>query len=413
MHIHQIEIGNFRKLFSVRVDFAKDKTIFVGANNSGKTSAMTALRRFLLDQRLFSINDFTLCNWKTINDAGACWEAALAASAELPDPSLTEVVPFLDIWLAVPSGEFHYVQKLIPTLEWRGGLLGVRLRFEPEDPSALQADFLKARIKSAETLKAAQIAGSASKSVSLWPQNLIDYLDRRMGRHFKVRAYLLDPTKLVDPVDGVARPQDIAAASEPVDGNPLDGLIQIDEISAQRGFGQISASRSSRDGEATGAQVDGRMSRKLSTQLRTYYDRHLDPQDTPAVSDIEALYALENARGVFDARLTHCFERALGELEGLGYPGVTDPKLTIATNFRIQDGLNHASAVQYVVASTGSTVLRLPEDSNGLGYQNLVSMVFALMGFRDGWMKEGKASSGESATLTAPPPASPGFGRRT
>lgn len=47
MHIDHIEIGNFRKLLSVRVDFAKDKTIFVGANDSGKTSAMTALRYFL------------------------------------------------------------------------------------------------------------------------------------------------------------------------------------------------------------------------------------------------------------------------------------------------------------------------------------------------------------------------------
>lgn len=45
MRISKIEIGNFRKLVAVRIDLAADKTVFVGANNSGKTSAMTALRR--------------------------------------------------------------------------------------------------------------------------------------------------------------------------------------------------------------------------------------------------------------------------------------------------------------------------------------------------------------------------------
>lgn len=48
MRISTIEIGNFRKLVAVRIDLAADKTVFVGANNSGKTSAMTALRRFLV-----------------------------------------------------------------------------------------------------------------------------------------------------------------------------------------------------------------------------------------------------------------------------------------------------------------------------------------------------------------------------
>lgn len=42
MHIEHVEIGNFRKLQSVRVDFAEATTVFVGANNSGKTSAMVA-----------------------------------------------------------------------------------------------------------------------------------------------------------------------------------------------------------------------------------------------------------------------------------------------------------------------------------------------------------------------------------
>ncbi|MCT8355886.1 AAA family ATPase [Xanthomonas citri] len=47
MRIEFVEIGNFRKLLSTRVGLSSEKTVFVGANNSGKTSAITALRYFL------------------------------------------------------------------------------------------------------------------------------------------------------------------------------------------------------------------------------------------------------------------------------------------------------------------------------------------------------------------------------
>lgn len=42
-----VEIQNFRKLQSCRIEFGTESTIFVGANNSGKTSAMLAFKKFL------------------------------------------------------------------------------------------------------------------------------------------------------------------------------------------------------------------------------------------------------------------------------------------------------------------------------------------------------------------------------
>ncbi|MHB0853205.1 AAA family ATPase [Stutzerimonas nitrititolerans] len=50
MRIQHVEISNFRKLLSVRIDFANETTLLVGANNSGKSSAMLALRRFLVSK---------------------------------------------------------------------------------------------------------------------------------------------------------------------------------------------------------------------------------------------------------------------------------------------------------------------------------------------------------------------------
>lgn len=50
MRIQSINIQNFRKLLQCHIDFSKETTLFVGANNSGKTSAMDALGKFLAER---------------------------------------------------------------------------------------------------------------------------------------------------------------------------------------------------------------------------------------------------------------------------------------------------------------------------------------------------------------------------
>ncbi|ATA52353.1 ATP-dependent endonuclease [Variovorax boronicumulans] len=395
MHIQHVEIGQFRKLQRVRVDLATSTTVFVGANNSGKTSAMVALRHFLVKRGEFSINDFTLSNWAALDAQGSQWSAAqTGAEEEVFD--WDSVLPHLDVWLKVPTDELHHVQKILPTLDWAGSLIGVRLRFEPKDVEALRQDYLKEK-RGAEAVMAANDAAAAPaaqpEGFSIWPRSLTDYLAVKLRTTFEVRAYLLDPDKLKAPVGGIASPQPLPEGSEPVEGDPLRKIIRIDEINAQRGFGF-----SSTNARGEEDQEDSRPGgRKLSSQLRQYYTQHLDPFDQPKPEDLEALKALYGAQSAFGKRLTESFAVALKELEDIGYPGVSDPKLTISTNVKPVEGLNHASAVQYVVpthqAAGGSLVHRLPEESNGLGYQNLVSIVFALMSFRDKWMRVGKAAN--------------------
>lgn len=73
MRLESIHIQNFRKLQNCYIDFSEKSTIFVGPNNSGKTSAMDALAKFLAG-RNFVFNDFTLLNHTLINVIGESWE---------------------------------------------------------------------------------------------------------------------------------------------------------------------------------------------------------------------------------------------------------------------------------------------------------------------------------------------------
>ncbi len=411
MHIDFIEIANFRKLLSVRVDFAEKTTLFVGANNSGKTSAVLALRRFLVEKgKRFRTQDFTLSHWSAIDSIGKAWES-------LPDghePAFTteewaHLLPSLDLWLWVEKNEFNYVSGLLPGLEWDGGLLGVRTRLEPEKVENLFRDFRKAikdvrvlhdAAEVAAKLKAAKEGGKLSdpiidpavvaKRLNLWPVSLTDFLGRKLGDYFTLRSYILDPAKLLAAEKGLARPQALPPDAMPLASDPLSGLIRINEISAQRGLGESDSA------DIDGALSSGKDGHKLSDQLRAYYTKHLDPFSTPEASDLAALQAIEAAQEAFDQRLHESFTEALAEVEGMGYPGVFDPKLKIASKLKTTDGLDHEAAVSFEIqmADKGGIkvpLLRLPESYNGLGYQNLISMIFRLMSFRDSWMRVGKA----------------------
>lgn len=95
MKIAFVEVQNFRKLKSVRIDFSEKTTLFVGANNSGKTTAMVALRRFLKYPNELDLQDFTICSWRAIDKIGRAWEISEEAPKDLTEWS--EFLPSIDI----------------------------------------------------------------------------------------------------------------------------------------------------------------------------------------------------------------------------------------------------------------------------------------------------------------------------
>lgn len=392
MQIQYLEIANFRKLLSVRIDLASTTSLLVGANNSGKSSAMLALRKFLLSKAtVFRLQDLTLSHLAVIDAIGADWEAS---DETLETPTANEWshwLPTLDLWVEASQGELHYIRDLIPNFAWKGGHVGMRFRLEPKDMAKLFTDYRKerTRVKMLQQEIAKQTEeGKTPPTLPLWPQSLHDYLNRRLGAMFTVCWYRLDPSKLDAPDTKTrhANLQPLSATAVPLEANPLTDLIRVHEINAQRGFGD-SAEESVTEGR-------GGSGKRLTEQLRAYYNRHLDPGDSPDLSDLEALTAIQAAQSAFDSRLTSSFAPALIELAGLGYPNHSDPAIRVETRLSPTDGMNHEAAVLFeldsVAGAPGAPLMRLPETSNGLGYQNLISMIFQLMAFRDDWLKKYK-----------------------
>ena len=378
MNISFIDLHNFRKLEECRIEFSKDTTVFVGANNSGKTSAMDALGKFLADKgnRPFIFNDILISRRTRINEIGCEW---LKEDAKVPEDlsEWSNISPALDLWLNVENNEIQYVAHIIPTLKWKGGLIGIRFVFQPADINRLFLSYRQAYMDARDT----ESANNKEKLVNkLWPKDLCDFLEKDISKHFSMKAYILDPTKF-----NGKTPQNTIDLIECLTNDPLKGLIKIDMIPAQRGFSDVETKNSKEE----------RVGGSLSTQLRSYYDKHLDPEKSPTSEDLDTLIAMENATIVFNDNLKIKFKRAINELEELGYPGISDPKITISTKVSATETLNHEAAVKYSLNKDDDSELSLPEKYNGLGYQNLISIVFQLMRFRDDWVQEGKAKKRE------------------
>lgn len=368
MKLARIHIGNYRKLKNCVIEFDEKQTIFVGANNSGKTSAMQSIVSFLTSPKRFTTNDFTLSNWKGLNEIGEKW-----LSKDDVKPSLIELydyLPLMDIWLDVCDKDAYLVRDLIPSFDWDGKEVGMRILYAPIDVEMLYHDF-KVSFKRARELE------KDKKKKTLYPKNLWDFLKKGsvLAKYFDCRYYVLDIAKEPDKQITFQPLPDVEAKNSSI----LSKLFKIDYIEAQREFS---------DPEAN----DNSGHNNLSRQLQVYYNKHIQPDDVLTEENFELYEAAEKTQQDCDVRLNKAFSGRINELENIRYPGFLNPRIAIHSHVNLKDSLAHESAVQFLL-NDNEKDLSLPEKYNGLGYQNLISMYFRLMQFRDEWLHEGSVST--------------------
>jgi predicted ATP-dependent endonuclease of OLD family len=368
MKITSLRIKNYRRLCDVNLVLGDKKTVLVGANNSGKTSCIGALHTFLVAPENLGARDVSRQHWKQISAIGNDFEQEEISSDKLEELSnrLANVLPSLDITISAEAKEAFRARDILPNLEWNGGELDVRISYEPENISTLVGDYKKAR----DT-----IAGHSA--VTLWPQNLFDFLEkgRNFTKYLKQKHYILQTSD-----DEGEEPR-----LQPLGTSALKQLIRIDVISEQRGLGIE---------DKSGQKNPYSAKQQLNKLLREYYDRFLSPEEFPEEGDLDVLKQQQKMEGDFTAQLRKQFGAPLEELAKLGYPGIGgNPSVELVARLSGTDALQKSSSVQYRFNKTDEDAL--PESYLGLGYQNLIYLTFRLLGFRDRWMRIGKSTSSD------------------
>jgi hypothetical protein len=365
VHLHSYRIKNYRRLRDVHIDLASDISIFVGSNNSGKTSATQALLAFVSGSKdRFSLYDFSSACWKDFDNLGNL------VDGEGQHPELPSII--LDLWFEVEATNLSLVIPLLPSTAWHGTEVGMRIEFGPRSSAELLAKFRAARRDG--QIKAAALPHRENEKYVPWPKSLTDYLKDELPKEFEFKYSVLDRAQFDDlhkPRDGYL-PQPLG--KDPNGPTILKSLIRIDNLSAQRHLSDPVA--------ATG--IGAGRSEDLSKRLSKFYKRNLEQRE----DDHSALRALFDSEMGLNEHLADVFKETLDRVSRLGYPGLYNPKLEIKSALNPATIMGSQDARVHYVLGDGAEALRLPDTYNGLGFKNLIYMVVEILDLHARWLTE-------------------------
>ncbi|WP_339465864.1 AAA family ATPase [Pseudomonas sp. EA_65y_Pfl2_P74] len=381
-----IELCQFRRLNKAQLDIDPKTTILVGANNSGKTSILAALRHFLADGSPFGAFDISLSQWPKLRSLGKTWESLTEDPSTVAGEEdrwetqlqmLLGAMPTLDLWFDAEAGMYHYVAPFLSKFSWKGGAVGVRLRLEP----AASVDDLK-QLAWTYHVARSPIKDMGADSLA-WPIDLLDFWLREPSRLGQVRAYKLDAEN--DPLTNFSSySTQILSGATAIERKHLSRLIRVDFVAAQRGLGSEEADSRS----ASGPHRVG----MFSNQLLKFARQHLNVASTGHGHRADLIKAVAEAQRELDKKIHEALAGSVEEVKELGYPGLHDPQeIRFRTRIQTADLLDHGTAVQYSMQKESLEEL-LPEYSIGLGYQNLQSLSYQLVSFKAARLKPEKGS---------------------
>jgi len=356
MHLSNIRLKNYRRLSNVMIDLDKDISIFVGANNSGKTSVAQAMHFFLSGARdRVTFHDISACRWGDIDAFANGVE-----NAALPDMSV-------DLWLDVEQSDLHRVIDLLPSLNWQGTKVGVRIAFTPRSEGETLARFRERHEQAQQATAGIQMPEGEAPYVAT-PRTLREFLETEIHREYEFRYFVLDAAQFNDDLEPNAgyEPQELLREQGRTGKDIINALIRVDFLHAQRHLSD---------------SAGGSRAEELSRHLSRYYQRNLERH----ANDYNAIRALADSEALLNQHLEQVFADTLQRLAELGYPGLTNPRLMIksalnpATVMNSQDGAH----VHYALNDEGLT---LPDKYNGLGFKNLIYMVVELLDLHAQWL---------------------------
>lgn len=334
MKLQKVIIRNFRRLEDVMIDVEEKETLFVGPNNSGKTSA-TAVFRAFLGGRGFKVHDFSVSR-------AADFERFVETGNvdELPEISL-------DLWFEIDPNTiaFGRVFTLLPRLS-DFTQVGCRLRFGIDDAIKLREEYCLA-----------YPAGESGQRA----RGLFHFLatDTNLQRHTTTRYASLEVI-----AEGEGQTRTVTTPLDPEEGKRLvRQLVRVEFVDAQRNINDDDSSRSNR----------------LSAAFASFYNKNLDQAECAA----EAHRVIDENNASLTEHYKQQFAPLIDLIKGLGVPSVNDRELRIISSLSPESALRGNTELLYVDPGRQH---ELPELYNGLGFKNLIYMAIQASHFHSQWV---------------------------
>lgn len=343
MYLKSIEAQNYRLLKNVRLNVDKSATLIVGSNNVGKTSLIDLMEKAITKEKL-SFDDYPFCrrekfyqgiwdlllkkisyeDWKqNIDLVSICF--VVDYSEESDEDQLGTLTPFIiDLDDNISDAKIEVIYSLSTTEE--------RLRTWVHEEGI--------------TLSAMSDSDDLSQENKESIRKLIKKRFRDIFE-WKVRA--------VNPND----PEDVSIRSH----KELEDLFPRLVIAAERDIDES----------------DGKKRKPLTDILNRLLETNDDDDDDISEGKKQLRDLLETNGQHVESRANEILEQIMKKAAAFGYPRPElDLLLYARTDISLEEQVLHRTELTYRESENGE---ELPGSHNGLGFKNLLKMMFVLTEF--------------------------------
>lgn len=325
MRIKTIKINNFRMLKSFSIDIEEELSLILGKNNTGKTSFLSILEKFLnKDNNNFSFYDFNI-NWqkkfaKLFNGNETFKECSnFGIGMEI-------VIEYND------EDNLSNVSPLILNLDPENNLLVLLYTYSIDYEGLIK---LKKEYSEYKTIYFDP--DHKEKDILLYLQkNHKDYFDiNRFSVDFKDRTIHKEIDKK----------------------SVLDKIIRFQKISAKRDVENV-------DGDKHKSE------KTLSSLSSKYYEQRKGRNKDQEIQLNKQLYKTDKQ---LDSIYKEIFDKVLSKIQRFGGVKENESIVKIISMLESKNILSNNTTVTYEYLER-----HLPEEYNGLGYMNLINIIFEI-----------------------------------
>jgi predicted ATP-dependent endonuclease of OLD family len=334
MKIFKIQVENYRLLKDFSIDIEEELSLVIGKNNTGKTSLLLVLEKFLNSPNSFKFDDFNIEFKKEIKEL---LEAGLIAEEEYKPKSIK-----LKIFIGYgEDDDLSNISRVMMDLDPENNVivLGFEFALHFANYERMKSELIAFNEKEAQ---------KKAENGSYKEKNTWNFIEQHLS-FFKPRRYSFEYIREENQAD------------ENVFVDLDDEKISVKDIIS---FKYISARR-----DVTNKEAD----KTLSGQTSQIYERtEENDEQSKAIEDFkdQLIETDDNLSSIY----TSLFEDIVKKVELFGGIKPNESEIKIISSLQHRNLLIGNTTVIYNHDADN----QLPEYYNGLGYMNLISMIFEI-----------------------------------
>lgn len=333
MKIIKIEVENFRLLKNFSMDLEEDLSLVIGKNNTGKTSILSVLDKFLNEKSKFSYDDFNI-DFKNELEA-------LIKSGAIPEEFTPKGIK-LKIFIEYnEKDDLSNVSRVLMDLDPDNNKIVLGFEY-----TTSYTDFLKIKTEYA-AFEANEKAKVDAKKKNK-PSEIKDFLKQGLDNYFHTHKMSFEYDMVTNKVN---------------DNNFIDLESEGIAIKDILGFKYISARR-----DVTNKEKENTLSKQTSSLYKKQEDNSEKNQATENFKD-----QLSETDSTLSEIYKDLFSDVIKKVQDFGGIKLNDTDIEIISTLQHRELLEGNTTVVYTHDDH-----KLPEHYNGLGYMNLISMIFEI-----------------------------------